>query len=63
MADQEKSAGQLNYEAYRDRAGDPHLPPWESLAPEIRAAWDGRADEVLRADVTRAEWNQGTEYR
>lgn len=59
----DKTAGQLSYEAYREGSGNPALPEWHALAPEIRSAWEGRARAALRDEPVRAEWNQGTEYR
>jgi hypothetical protein len=57
-----KTPGQLNYEGYRENRGG-HLPSWDDLPEDERAAWEAGAGSVT-ADESQS-WGQdaGTEYR
>lgn len=52
-----RSPGQVNYDAYADRAGGrslisgTELPEWEMLPSVIQDAWEAGANAVLAADA------------
>lgn len=62
-----RSRGQRNYEGYRRKAGGASLvsgallPEWDALLPDVRAAWEAGAEEVITS--REKPWDGPVEYR
>ena len=55
MDDQEKSYGQINFEAYAEAVGgktfdDKPIPEWSALPEKVREGWEAGANAVI-ADI------------
>lgn len=67
MACDGRSRGQRNYEGYCRKAGGvslvsgDSLPAWDALHPDIQAAWEAGAEEVVTG--REHSWSGPVEYR